>query len=272
MTGLKKPVMPAQPVLTEQEYEALSAYLDDMLDTAERAELESRLENEPLLRAELDTLQQTVTLIRELPPIKAPRDFRLTPEMVAANRPRLQFIPQRYSAQWLSAAAAVLVLAIGGLLAVTFLNPSGEPAPLEVAVLPTDTSTSPKPTAAIAFEETSVVRSEMATEDAAASSSDPLQSLDESFDFDFGSAAPPPIVIAPDETEKRIGSKTFVLEDDVWIDQDYVADTMQPEAITREGADNAALLEQEPLVADYAELGERVIFVLNDQAYRLGPE
>lgn len=61
----------------------LSAYVDHALDTAERAALEARLERDPDLRRKLAELRQTVALLRDLPPLKAPRDFSLTREMLA---------------------------------------------------------------------------------------------------------------------------------------------------------------------------------------------
>ena len=59
--------------------ELLSAYIDGELGDAERIELNNRLENEPALKAELDSLQTTVEILHSLPRLKAPRDFRLDP-------------------------------------------------------------------------------------------------------------------------------------------------------------------------------------------------
>lgn len=57
----------------------LSAYLDDELTEAERAELEQRLSVEPALRRELEELQATTLLLRELAPARPPRSFTLDP-------------------------------------------------------------------------------------------------------------------------------------------------------------------------------------------------
>jgi len=67
----------------ERRDELLSAYLDGELDERERQALESRLSEEPVLRAELRAMHQTVSLMRELPHVAAPRNFILTESMVA---------------------------------------------------------------------------------------------------------------------------------------------------------------------------------------------
>lgn len=59
--------------------ELLSAFIDGELSDAERIELNNRLESEPALKAELDSLQTTVEILNSLPMLKAPRDFRLDP-------------------------------------------------------------------------------------------------------------------------------------------------------------------------------------------------
>jgi anti-sigma factor RsiW len=85
--------MSAERNLTDLDYELLSAYLDDALTAAERSALETRLQTEAALRTELDALRQTVTLVRGLPPLTAPRNFTLTPAMLRANRPRWLVFP-----------------------------------------------------------------------------------------------------------------------------------------------------------------------------------
>ncbi len=72
--------------ISEQDYELLSAYLDDMLETSQRAELEVRLNTDIELRDELNALRQTVQLIRSLPQLAAPRSYTLTPEQALKIR------------------------------------------------------------------------------------------------------------------------------------------------------------------------------------------
>ena len=101
------------PVLTPADLEALSAYLDNELDPATRAELERRLAAEPDLRAELDALRAVVAQLHAVPLLRAPRDFRLDPAVVGRRR---TMTPLRRAYRWSSAAsalAAVIVLALG---------------------------------------------------------------------------------------------------------------------------------------------------------------
>ena len=69
--------------LSPEDMMALSAYLDGALDPPARSSLERRLVTEPLLHAELESLRDTVSLVKSLPRLKAPRDFSLTPAMLA---------------------------------------------------------------------------------------------------------------------------------------------------------------------------------------------
>ncbi|MCU0482508.1 MAG: hypothetical protein MUE54_15030 [Anaerolineae bacterium] len=77
--------MSAEQNLNPQDLELLSAYLDNMLNDAERSALEARLANDAVLRAELDGLRATIALINGLPTLKAPRNFTLTPAMVKSR-------------------------------------------------------------------------------------------------------------------------------------------------------------------------------------------
>jgi hypothetical protein len=100
--------------LTDHDYELISAYLDGALSDSERSALETRLQNEPVLRRELEALRQTVALVQQLPPLKAPRNFTLDTRMI---RPaRLLIFPTTAAFSALSAAAAVLLLLLAGFL------------------------------------------------------------------------------------------------------------------------------------------------------------
>jgi anti-sigma factor RsiW len=101
--------------LTEQDYELLSAYLDGELSASDQASLEARLQSEPLLRQELNSLRQTVAMIRQLATLRAPRNFTLTHAMLppkkAAPRRTAFFASGMFSA--LSSAAAVVLVLLG---------------------------------------------------------------------------------------------------------------------------------------------------------------
>jgi hypothetical protein len=104
--------MSAESDLNKTDYELLSAYIDDMLADSERVTLEQRLQSEPMLQAELAALRQTVAMIGQLPRLKAPRDFSLTPEMVgkkSSARPKIIAFPLVRLA---SAAASIVMVAL----------------------------------------------------------------------------------------------------------------------------------------------------------------
>lgn len=111
--------------LTPHDYEQLSAYLDGVLSEAERRALEARLLDEPDLRRELEALRATVALVRGLPPVKAPRDFTLTAQM--ARPPRLLFLPTTAAFSAISAAAAVLLVALGLVVLLSRSGPAAAP-------------------------------------------------------------------------------------------------------------------------------------------------
>lgn len=115
--------------LTERDYDLLSLYIDDALTPPERRALESRLASDAEFRAELDTLRQTIALVKSLPEMVAPRDLRLTPAAaaeilaelkaaVSVRKPRPSIV---YRLATVAAAAASLVLVFTG--ALTLLQP-----------------------------------------------------------------------------------------------------------------------------------------------------
>lgn len=129
-----------RPDLSERDAELLSAYLDEHLSAAERAELEARLQSDSELRAELIALRQTLRLVRELPTLRAPRDLRLRPEQVAPV-PQLVVLP-RAPRVWrvLGAAAAGLALVlVGGLFLLSQQNLAPTLPPQAIAALPSPT-------------------------------------------------------------------------------------------------------------------------------------
>jgi hypothetical protein len=100
----------------------LSAYLDSQLDPAARARVERHLARCAACRQELETLRQTVALVRQLPSAEPPRSFALQPSMVrgarsttggaSTGRPWSAFRPALAAAL----AAILVIVAAGGLL------------------------------------------------------------------------------------------------------------------------------------------------------------
>lgn len=95
----------------EQRDELLSAYLDGQLSAVVRARLEAQLAADPELRAELEALRRTVSLVRDLSPVPVPHNFILSQAMVARPRPaRPSRSLQLWAAPVLTAATAIVSL------------------------------------------------------------------------------------------------------------------------------------------------------------------
>ena len=106
-----------------QRSETLSAYLDGQLNAADRARLEAQLANDPALRLELETLQQTVNLVHELPSVPIPHNFVLPAAGVArkAERPTARRI-RSWSAPLLTAATAAASVLFAFVLAADLMG------------------------------------------------------------------------------------------------------------------------------------------------------
>ena len=111
-------------MLSNRDYDLISGTLDDELTDSERAEVESRLLRDPEFAAELDAIRRTVDLVKTLPELTAPRDFRLSrAQATDITREQAQPVwrskrPSIYTRTILplmSAAASVL-LVLGGFL------------------------------------------------------------------------------------------------------------------------------------------------------------
>ena len=101
---------------TKETDELLSAYLDGLLQMDERAALEARLRQEPDLVAQLEGLRLTVSALRDLPRVETPRNFILSPSMVAqpraATHPRQPRVWPVFG--WATAAVALMFLLVFG--------------------------------------------------------------------------------------------------------------------------------------------------------------
>lgn len=98
--------------ISPRDWEALSAYLDGQLAPKERQNLEARLQARADLRAALEELRRTREVVRARLPVRAPRNFTLTPEMAgirSRNRPGLALFPAMRLASALSSLLFVLV-------------------------------------------------------------------------------------------------------------------------------------------------------------------
>ncbi len=189
----------SRPV-TDHDYELLSAYLDGTLSESEHQVLETRLQNEPSLRRELDALRQTVALVKQLPPLKAPRNFTLDIHMVRPSR--LLIFPTTTAFSALSAIAAILVLVVAGLLLMTPSLSQAPPEPQSLASIPTHAITAesedgaanvfPSRTATIALPTQAASPFEAPEEAAGAAAMDEQESADTLALLPTASPLPPP--------------------------------------------------------------------------------
>jgi hypothetical protein len=68
--------------ISTQEWELLSAYLDNQLTPSERLSLETKLHSSESLQTALEEMRRIRILLRSQPRLRAPRNFRLTAQMV----------------------------------------------------------------------------------------------------------------------------------------------------------------------------------------------
>lgn len=95
--------------IRRRDLEQISAYLDGELSENDARRVEARIQTDATLRRVLQELQSTRKMIADLPEIRSPRNFTLTPEM-AGVRQRINLYPVfRFATVIATAAFAVLV-------------------------------------------------------------------------------------------------------------------------------------------------------------------
>jgi hypothetical protein len=114
-----------------RELESLSAYLDGELNLADRQALVARLQHEPDLQARLEQLHRIKLTVGYLPRLRAPRNYTLTPEMVAVRSQKKS--PFMAPLRLASALAAILLVVLFG---AEFLLTSGPLASPQTASAP----------------------------------------------------------------------------------------------------------------------------------------
>ena len=105
--------MASQQQLTDQDYELLSAYIDGELSDVARTDLDRRLKSDAKLHSELISLQQTATLLRELPESPVPRDFAFNEQLLAEYRKSAASKLLRIDLQLFSLVASFLLVLLG---------------------------------------------------------------------------------------------------------------------------------------------------------------
>jgi len=71
---------------------------------------------------------------------------------------------------------------------------------------------------------------------------------------------------------QTVGSKTFILQNEVWTDTLFEPDTMETQAVVFLSDEYFTLLEEIPELAEYFALGDSVIVVVEGVAYQVTPE
>lgn len=85
-------------------------------------------------------------------------------------------------------------------------------------------------------------------------------------------AAPAPASGEAGQVVRQAGSKTFLLNADVWVDTAFNLDAMHAEKVLFGSERYFELLAQYPEIGPYLALGDRVTVVLAGHAYAIGPE
>lgn len=114
------------------DWEALSSYLDNQLSPKDRARLEARFKQEPEMQQALEELRRTRVVLRSQRPMRAPRNFTLTPAMAGVRRAGRPLYAGPYNLLRLASALATIffvLITVGDLAAQRFA-----PAPRTVTV------------------------------------------------------------------------------------------------------------------------------------------
>ena len=74
------------------------------------------------------------------------------------------------------------------------------------------------------------------------------------------------------QTVKLVGNRTFVWQDEQWVDTMYDADSMKPKTISFLSDEYMQLLDTYPQAQQYLALGEQMILVLDGTAYQIVPD
>ena len=122
--------------MNPRDLELLSAYLDGQLNPSDSARLESRLASDESLRAALDHLRSTRSLLRQLPSRRAPRNFTLTPQMAGIKPPTPRAVPAFRFATAIATFLFVITFVINGLISLSASSFASAPAPSAVGAMP----------------------------------------------------------------------------------------------------------------------------------------
>lgn len=83
----------AKKHISPRDLKNLSAYLDGELNAYSARKMKNRLARDPNLRAELEAFRETKSTLQRLPKRRAPRNFNVSPQMVAKSPPMPRLVP-----------------------------------------------------------------------------------------------------------------------------------------------------------------------------------
>ncbi|HML20017.1 MAG TPA: zf-HC2 domain-containing protein [Aggregatilinea sp.] len=132
----------SRSTLTDRDIELLSAYRDGELSARERAEVEHHLADDASWRDALASIEQTHSLLNDLPRLRAPRNFTLDPAVYSRKPAWWQVVLTPRVLQFsgaLGAAAAAILIVIGALTGTTQEKALSTVGQSEVAAAPTAT-------------------------------------------------------------------------------------------------------------------------------------
>jgi anti-sigma factor RsiW len=115
--------------MNPRDLELLSTYLDGQLSPSDSARLKSRLASDEGLRAALDNLRATRSLLRQLPSRRAPRNFTLTPQMAGVKPPTPRAVPVFRFATALATFLFIITFVVNGLISLSAPSLASAPAP-----------------------------------------------------------------------------------------------------------------------------------------------
>ncbi len=224
----------------------LSAYLDGELNAPARKKMEDRLARDPELASALDDLRLSRTVLRRTPKRRAPRNFTLSPQMVAKRPPMPRLVP---ALNYASLMAMLLFL-------FSFLGPI---APGAGSMANQEMASAPMMEEEFAAEEAPML--EMAPEPAAADSAMGAMPVEESTAPAAESPAMEDVAPAAKEPTEEGGvnlgevERTTVAADDaesgVQAEKTFAATTLPAPTITPTPFVPPAQIESSPLLTPY---------------------
>jgi hypothetical protein len=123
--------------ITTRDYELISAYLDNQLSSKDKAHLEARLKAIPELRKELHEMGKTRLILKDVPKLRAPHNYFITPKMVAVPVRPLFAVRLSPVMGIISAVATIMLVLV--LFSQSVLPASGPVALAPASIAPTET-------------------------------------------------------------------------------------------------------------------------------------